>query len=200
MKIILATRNPSKVDQIKAFFNDLVDIEINTMEEIGIEGEAIEDGGTLEENAIKKATFVNKKINGEYWSMADDTGLYINALNGEPGIKAARWAGETASTEEITNYTLEKLKDSIDRSAYFKTAAVLISPEGKEYIFTGDVFGKLLDSPRGEPQPKMPYSCIFIPDGHDKVWAEMETNEENAISHRGKAFIQVVEFLNNYSR
>ncbi len=195
MKIILSTRNPSKADQIKGVFHD-DRFEIITLTEAGIEGEVIEDGNTLEENATKKAMFAYEKAKGE-WVMADDTGIFINALEGAPGIKAARWAGENATTLDIMNFTLKNLEGSLDRSAYFETVAVLVSPEGEKYVFSGRADGILLEQPRIEPQPSMPYSPLFQPNGYDKTWAEMTIDEENAISHRGKAFIQVKDFLLN---
>lgn len=194
MKILLSSTNPSKAIQIKALFEN-PDIGVVTLREVGIEGEAIEDGSTLEENARKKAIFALEHAPEGYWVMADDTGIFINALSGEPGIKSARWAGEDAKTEEITTYCLKRLEGVSDRSAFFETVVVLISPKGEEYVFSGKVTGKLLGTPRVPPQPKMPYSSLFIPDGSDKVWAEMSTEEENAISHRGKAFRQVVAFM-----
>lgn len=191
MNIILSTRNPSKAEQIKAVFVGLP-ISVFTLSEAGIEGEAVEDGDTLEKNAMKKALFAHRP--GQ-WSMADDTGLFIGALNGRPGVYAARWAGETALTDEITAYTLNQLKGVTDRSATFSTTVALVSPVGEQKFFTGEVRGKLLETPRCKPQPKMPYSPLFMPDGSDKVWAEMTVEEENAISHRGKAFRLVREYL-----
>ncbi len=193
MKIILSTRNPSKAVQIKGVFND-DGFNIVTLDEVGIDGEVIEDGVTLEENATKKAVFAHEKSGGE-WVMADDTGIFIKALNGEPGIKAARWAGEDATTLDIMNFCLEKLKGSADRSAYFETVAVLISPTGEKHVFSGRADGILLEYPKVDPQPSMPYSPLFKPNDSDKVWAEMGIDEENEISHRGKAFKQVKEFL-----
>jgi XTP/dITP diphosphohydrolase len=93
------------------------------------------------------------------------------------------------------NYTLKQLDGATDRSAYFETVVVLISPNGEKNIFTGKVDGVLLETPVAEPQPKMPYSPLFIPNGSDKVWAQMSVEEENKISHRGKAIAQVVAFL-----
>jgi XTP/dITP diphosphohydrolase len=191
MHIILATRNPSKADQIIAIFAGLP-VTIQTLAEAGIEGEAVEDGVTLQENALKKARYAHRL---GLWSMADDTGLFIKALNGRPGIHAARWAGETATTDEITQYTLNQLAGAVDRTATFKTVAALVTPAGEAVLFSGEVQGKLLDVPRTRPQPKMPYSPLFIPDGSDRVWAEMTTEEENAISHRGKVFRQVYQYL-----
>lgn len=194
MNIILSTTNPSKAEQIRAFFTNS-EIKIKTLSEAGIKGEAIEDGDTLLENAKKKAKFAREHSGGTSWVMADDTGIFITALNGEPGVKSARWAGEGVSTESITEYCLNRLRDVTDRSATFKTVAVLISPSGSCYSFEGEVKGRLLEKARVRPQPKMPYSPLFVPDGTDKVWAEMTVEEENTISHRGKAFRQVVQFL-----
>ncbi len=126
MKIILSTRNPSKAEQIREIFRGS-SFPILTLADIGIEGEAVEDGTTLEENALKKALFAHERA-PQLWTMADDTGLFIEA-------------------------------------------------------------------PRVKPQPKMPYSPIFMPDGENQVWAEMTVEYENSISHRGKAFRQARVFL-----
>jgi XTP/dITP diphosphohydrolase len=194
MNIILSTRNPSKALQINTIFQD-TPIEIVTLDEANIEGEAVENGKTLEENAVKKALYAFEKSDGSSWVMADDTGIFIPSLNNEPGVISARWAGENATTKEITDYCLKRLEGENDRSAIFRTVVSLISPIGEQYLFTGEVAGKILEVPRCEPQPKMPYSPLFMPDGTNKVWAEMTTEEENKISHRGKAFRQVVEFF-----
>jgi XTP/dITP diphosphohydrolase len=193
MKIILSTRNPSKLEQIKAMFTNS-SIEVVTLDEAGIDGEALEDGSTLEENAFKKVMYVKDRATIPFWIMADDTGLYINALNGEPGIHAARWAGNI-STDDITKHTLQQLEGKIDRSAVFKTVVCLLSPDEKILYFEGAVNGHLAEAPKTKPQPKMPYSPLFSPEGTDKVWAEMTVEEENERSHRGKAFRQVVAFL-----
>jgi len=192
MTIILSTRNPTKAVQIQAIFADSP-ISILTLADAHIEGEGIEDGTTLEANAFKKALFAQEKSG--LWGMADDTGLFINALQGKPGVYAARWAGETATTDEITLYTLKQLEGVTDRSAIFETVVAVVSPEGKEYFFSGKVHGKLLKAPRTKPQPHMPYSPLFVPDGSDKVWAEMTVEVENSLSHRGIAFRQARDFL-----
>ncbi len=175
-----------------------MDLNILTLDEAGIEGEAVEDGDTLEENACKKAQFAMEHSNGGAWTMADDTGFFINALNGLPGIKAARWAGDNVTTEEIMQHTLMALEGSEDRSAEFKTVAVLLPPDGEVLTFTGSVEGHILLAPRVQPQPMMPYSPIFVPNGFGKCWAEMDVEEENIISHRGKAFRKVRLFLQRF--
>tara|TARA_B100000508_G_scaffold104314_2_gene82650 strand:- start:1007 stop:1603 length:597 start_codon:yes stop_codon:yes gene_type:complete len=194
MEIILATRNVSKAAQIKDVFAG-TPINVLTLDEVGIEGEAVEDGSTLEENAFKKIGHAAAQRPGS-WIIADDTGIFIDALDGQPGIRAARWAGDV-STEEIMNFTLGKL-DGIPfekRTATFRTLAAVIDPDGNRYTFVGELPGNILEAPAKECQPHMPYSAIFMPDGHDKTWAEMSITEENAISHRGKAFGAAREFL-----
>lgn len=194
MDIILSTRNPSKAEQIKAVFSGM-DVSILTLSEAGIEGDAIEDGATLQENALKKARFAHELAPLKQWTMADDTGLFIWALNGEPGIRAARWAGENVPTEQTTDYCLKRLKGVADCRARFETVVAMISPERTEHFFVGSAHGSILEVPRVPPQPKMPHSCLFVPEGQERCWAEMTVEEENAISHRGIAFGKVRAFL-----
>lgn len=193
MKIILSTNNPSKVEQIKAVFKDS-SISVLTLAEAGIEGGGIEDGTTLEENALKKAMFVHQACPSA-WSMSDDTGIFINALKGAPGVHTSEWSGGNKETEQFTQWILKQLENFSNRSAIFRTVVAIVSPEGKQYFFIGEVHGKILRAPRIKPQPQMPYSSIFMPDETDKVWAEMTIKEENKISHRGKAFRQARQFL-----
>jgi len=195
MEIILSTRNRSKVEQIKEVLAGLP-VLVLSLDEAGVEGEVNEDGTTLEENALKKALFATRQ-SGK-WAIADDTGLFIDAWGGKPGIHAARWAGGGLSTEEIMHRTLKKLEGlpMEERTASFKTCAVITSPDEKQTcFFTGTVRGKILTKPRTTCQPNMPYGAIFVPDGQDKTWAEMSTEEENSISHRGEAFRQVRQFF-----
>lgn len=194
MRIILATRNQSKIEQIKPMFAGLP-LVVASFADAGVLGEAVEDGTTLTENALKKARFAHEKT-GE-WAMADDTGLFIGALGGAPGIHSARWAGEGKKTEEILAFTLAVLKrvPLSRRGATFRTVAALISPEGGETLFAGSVSGALLEHSRMPRQPGMPYSSIFLPDGSPKVWAEMSVAEENEVSHRGKAFRAMRDYL-----
>jgi XTP/dITP diphosphohydrolase len=196
MKIILSTGNPSKALQIGAVFAGS-NIEVLTLADVGILEGSPEEGDTVEANSRQKALFAWEKTGKKHWTMADDTGLFIDALDGAPGKDAALWAGEVTPGEKTMHFTLEKLLSVPHdlRSATFMTVATLVSPDGEAIIFTGEVRGKLLDTPRAECQPKMPYSPIFVPDGHEKTWAEMTTEEENAVSHRGKAFSQVREYL-----
>ncbi len=193
MKILLSTRNPSKAEQINAIFQD-TGLAVVSLADAGIEGEGVEDSDTLEGNALRKAYFAHGQA-ADLWSMADDTGLFIDALAGRPGIKAARWAGEDATTDEITAYTLMSLKGAANRGATFKTVVAVVSPAGYWSLFRGQVRGIILEAPRVRPQPKMPYSPIFMPEGETLVWAEMTVEHENRVSHRGMAFRQARDFL-----
>lgn len=190
MDIILATRNPSKVKQIKQIFDGSRFI-IRTLEDAGIKGEAIEDGETLEENALKKARYAYEACGKKYWTMADDTGLFIEALGGEPGVHSAYWGGHHLTKAEILEYCLKRMNGVTNRRATFRTVVALISPEGKEKIIEAEACGTLLEAPRVAFQPGMPYSALFVSDGETKSLAEMTVEEENTISHRGKAFREV---------
>jgi len=196
MNLILSSRNQGKIEQIKPVFAGLP-LTVLSLSDAGIEGEAVEDGTTLEQNAKLKATYAWQ---ARKWSMADDTGIFIDALGGQPGVYSARWAGKDKTTAEITAHTLEKLRHVLpnDRGATFRTVAVLIDPDGHVRQFSGEVRGTILPSQRCEPQKGMPYSGIFVPEGTGKVWAEMTVEEENKISHRGKAFAKVRRFFEEY--
>src|SRR3989338_5231959 len=194
MRVILATKNKSKIAQIGGIFVG-TPFHVVGLDEVGVEGEASEDGDTLRANALIKARFAWEKTHD--WSMADDTGLFIDALSGAPGLRAPPGAGQTESTEEILAFTLAAIAHVplARRTATFRTVAALVSPDGNELFFSGSIPGILLMSPRTACQPNMPYSSLFIPEGSEKVWAEMDTKEENDISHRGKAFRQLRDFL-----
>ena len=186
-KIILSTQNPSKALQIETLLSD-GRFEVVPLGSLGITDEVVEDGETLEANATKKALFGLEKTG--ICSIAEDTGLFIDALDGRPGIYAARWVGHGATTEEIVAHTLKELHEVplSQRTATFKTVAVAAFPDGTITVCEGSVAGAILEQPRSTPQPGMHYSILFQPEGRDKVWAEMTTEEQNAISHRGQAF------------
>lgn len=194
MRLIFATHNPEKVKEIKAILRGL-DFEVASAEEAGVMEEAVEDGQTLEENALKKARFVAEKT-GE-WAVADDTGIGIDALGGEPGVYSARYAGVGASAEELVRFVLGKISHVPEeaRTATFTTVVALVSPKGEHWTFEGKVAGRVAGVPRGTPRPRLPYDVVFIPEGHARTFAEMTDVEKNAISHRGKAFRKFKEFL-----
>ncbi|PIS42741.1 MAG: non-canonical purine NTP pyrophosphatase, RdgB/HAM1 family [Candidatus Kerfeldbacteria bacterium CG08_land_8_20_14_0_20_40_16] len=194
MKLIFASHNPGKVKEIKELLREL-DLEVLSANEAGITEDIVEDGKTLEENALKKSRLVAEK-SGE-WAMADDTGLFIKALDNAPGVHSHRWAGENTSDRDLIDYTLGKLKGipKEERKAYFKTVVVLYTPEGRNWIFSGKVKGQIAEEPTGKPRSKLPYDLIFIPKGEKRTFAEMSDKEKNSISHRGVAFKKLKEFL-----
>jgi XTP/dITP diphosphohydrolase len=192
MKIIFATHNQGKLKEMREL---LPGFEVMGAEEAGVFEDVIEDGQTFAENALKKAQFVVKKTG--QWAVADDSGICIEALGGAPGIMSARWA---ESDEDKINLTLEKLKDvpEKERGAWIEAALALVSPDGRVWIFDGRVDGQIAFEPRGENRKKLPYDKIFIPAGHDKTFAEMTAAEKHILSHRGRAFRKLKEFLDNF--
>ena len=195
-KIIFASNNAGKIKEMQDILSD-VEIPILSAREAGIEEEAEENGKTFFENAWKKADLITQKT-GE-WAVADDSGLCIEALNGEPGIFSARWAGEGKGDWDLVNYALERMKQVPDgqRRAWFESAVVLISPAGEYWHFTGRIYGIITHSPQGDMRTHLPYDLIFIPDGYNITFAQMSGEEKNNLSHRGEAFRRISEFIKN---
>ncbi len=194
MQLVFATHNPGKVTEMRAILAGLP-MEIISADEAGAPEDVIEDGVTFAENALKKARFVSQRTGK--WAVADDSGLSIDALDGAPGVFSARWAGEGATGEQLVTYTLNELQGVPEhrRTAWFETAAALVSPDGQEWTFSGRLDGMIPLSPRGTPRERLPYDVIFIPEGHTRTFAEMTDEEKNSLSHRGDAFRQLKEFL-----
>ena len=169
--------------------------DVTSADEAWVFEDVVEDGQTFAENALKKAQFVARETG--QWAVADDSGICIAALDGAPGIMSARWA---ESDDDKINLTLEKLKDipEKERHARIEAALALVSPDGREWVFDGRVDGQIALEPRGENRKKLPYDRIFIPKGHDKTFAEMTAQEKHILSHRGKAFRKLKEFLDNF--
>jgi len=194
MKLIFATRNIGKIKEMREMLKDLK-VEVISMEEAGVKDEVVEDGNTFEENALKKARFVAKRT-GE-WVVADDSGICIDALDGAPGIYSARWGGGGKSTEEVVQFTLAKMKNVADnkRGALFVSVAALTAPDGRVWIFMGEIRGQIATESRGTPRPHLPYDLVFIPKGRTRTFAEMSDAEKNSMSHRGRAFAKLKEYL-----
>lgn len=193
-KLIFATHNPGKVIEMRQLLSDLK-IEVLSADEAGVTQDVVEDGQTFEANALKKAQFVASQTG--QWAVADDSGVSIDALDGRPGVFTARWAGEGTGDEGLIRYTLEQLKDVEEdrRGASFHSVVALVSPDGKKWTFEGVVEGSIVLSPRGTPRKKLPYDVLFCPIGHNQTFAEMPDEEKNILSHRGKAFRKLREFL-----
>lgn len=190
MKLVFATNNKHKLGEIK---QTLVNkFEILSLSDINFNEEIPETHQTIEENATEKSFYIydRYKIN----CFADDTGLEIDALNGEPGVYSARYAGENCSFEDNMNKVIEKLDGVENRKARFRTVISLIL-EGKEYKFEGKVEGEILKNKIGVDG--FGYDPIFRPDGYSETFAEMSIELKNKISHRGLAVKKLIEFLNN---
>ncbi|MFV0507377.1 MAG: non-canonical purine NTP diphosphatase [Bacteroidales bacterium] len=188
MKIVFATNNPNKLRELQQIVGDK--IEIISLSEIGCSEDIPETQPTIEGNALQKARYVKEKYG--YDCFADDTGLEINALNGEPGVYSARYAGEQKSAEDNIKLVLHKLVDIDNRSARFVTVIALVF-NGKEHTFEGEVRGSIMTEQHGESG--FGYDPIFKPEGYDITFAEMDKNTKNEISHRGKATQKILTFL-----
>ncbi len=188
MQLVFATHNNHKVAEIKPLLPPA--IKVSTLNEIGITDEIPETADTIEGNAILKARFVYNKLKCNCF--ADDTGLEVDAINGEPGVYSARYAGEGKSANDNIEKLLGKLKGASSRSAKFKTVIAAII-DGKEYIFEGIVHGIISELKMGEQG--FGYDPVFVPDGYMISFAQMKLEEKNKISHRGLAVKKFAEFL-----
>ena len=188
MKIVFATNNPNKIAEIK----DLLpcEIQILSLKEINCNDELPETQNTLEGNAVQKAEFVF--TNYSYNCFVDDTGLEVEALNNEPGVYSARYAGELCSSEDNMQKVLQKLEGENNRKAKFRTVIALIL-DGNKSLFEGECKGEITKEKVGEKG--FGYDPIFRPLGHKKTFAQMSKQEKGAISHRGIATRKLVEFL-----
>ena len=197
MKLIFATHNQGKLKEMRALLAGLP-YEVLSAQQAGVADEVEEDGQTLEQNALKKAHSVAKQTG--QWAVADDTGLFIEALNGRPGVRSARWAGESRDEQTMIDFTLRQLIGipAKQRGAFFESVIALVSPAGKELILRGKVTGKILETPRGTIRPHLPYDCLFLPLGSELTFAEMSDEKKNSMSHRGNAFRQLKEYLNTH--
>jgi XTP/dITP diphosphohydrolase len=194
MKIIFATHNPGKIKEMREILKGL-DVEIVSADDAGVTEEIVEDGKTFEENALKMAKFVAEKT-GE-WVMADDSGICIDALGGEPGVCSARYAGDGVRGEDLVKFILGKIAHvpEENRTATFTTVVALVAPTGDHWFFEGKIFGRLADLPRGAGRDHLPYDTIFLPEGESRTFAEMTDVEKNKVSHRGQAFRKLKNFL-----
>lgn len=189
--LIFATNNNNKIQEIRSILDG--DTQIIGLREAGIITDIPEPHPTLEENAREKSTFIFKITNSDCFS--EDTGLEVFALNGEPGVKSARYAGDENDSQKNIEKLLNKMSTINDRIAQFRTVISLIV-NGKEFQFEGICKGIITETPRGDKG--FGYDSVFIPDGIDKTFAEMELTEKNKYSHRKKATSKLIDFLNNY--
>lgn len=187
MRIVLASSNEHKVKEINAIVSNM-GIEF-ILPPLGFD--PIEDGETFEENSLIKAKEAWKL--GKTWTLADDSGLCIDALNGAPGIHSARYA-ETPQAR--IDRVLDEMKGVKNRSARFKCCMTLLNPQGEvAYTYTGVCEGSIVETQRGANG--FGYDPIFLVEGTDKTMAELSEDEKNEISHRGRALKEVIKYLAN---
>ena len=188
MRIVCASANPHKVEELARLLPTWVDL-VARPSDIG---DLVEDAPTLEGNAIIKAVEIAN--HASEWAISDDTGLEVEALNGAPGVRSARFAGEHATDAENRALLLAKLDGVTNRSARFRTVVALVSSKGDIHFVGGECIGTIAESERGDSG--FGYDALFIPtDGDGRTFAEMTGAEKDAVSHRGRALAQVPELL-----
>ncbi len=193
MTLIFATNNQHKVDEIRNVLGQ--NLEIITLKEAGIDVDIPEPHDTLEANASGKSAFIFELTGTACFS--EDTGLEVAALNGEPGVKSARYAGEDRAFDANIEKLLSNLSGKRDRSARFRTVISLLI-DGTETLFEGICNGKIISEKRGTQG--FGYDPVFIPEGSDRTFAEMSLTEKNQYSHRKRATEKLVAFLNSYQQ
>ncbi|MFT6815571.1 MAG: XTP/dITP diphosphohydrolase [Sphingobacteriales bacterium] len=186
-KLVVATNNAHKLDEIRSKLSSL---EVLSLKDIEFFEEIPEDGDTLEANSLQKAKHIHDRYKLDCF--ADDTGLMIEALNDEPGVYSARYAGPNCSFQDNMDKVLSKMQREENRKAKFVTCICLIL-NGKTHYFKGEVEGEILQVPAGKDG--FGYDPIFKPLGFKETFAQMSMEQKNQISHRGRAVQKLVDFL-----
>ncbi len=188
MKLIFATHNKNKAKEVRSLMPAF--IELLSLDDINFHTEIEENANTLEGNALLKAKTIFEKTGINCF--ADDSGLLVDALNGAPGVYSARYAGHQKSDEDNMQKLLHELKDKVNKNAHFKTVMALII-DGKEYLFDGKIEGKIISEKLGSNG--FGYDPIFVPDGYNETFAQLDSETKNKISHRAKALKKLLDFI-----
>lgn len=188
MQLVFASNNKNKILEIQSMLPDT--LKILSLEDIGCFEEIPETAETIEGNAILKANYVTQKYGFDCF--ADDTGLEVDSLNGEPGVFSARYAGEQRNADDNMNKLLEALLDKKNRKAQFKTVMAL-NLNATQYLFTGLAAGEITLEKSGNLG--FGYDPIFRPEAYQETFAQLPLELKNKISHRGKAILQLIAFL-----
>jgi len=188
MELIIASQNQNKLVEFKKILGDKINL--FSLSDIGLNQEIPENEKTIKKNAMFKAKFVNTQTGKNVF--ADDTGLEIDSLNGEPGVYSARYSGVERNSDKNIELVLTKLKNKSNRNSRFKTIISLIL-DGKSVNFEGVVEGKITEEKRGSNG--FGYDPIFQPNGYASTFGEMSLNEKNKISHRSIAINKMVQYL-----
>lgn len=192
MRLCFATNNEHKLTEVRALLP--ASIELVNLQAIGCHDELPETRDTLTGNARQKAEYVWEHY--QTACFADDTGLEVNALGGAPGVYSARYAGSQRSAADNIAKLLQDLPPGADRSAQFRTVIALVLPSGEWQEFHGVVDGRIVEEARG--QAGFGYDPVFQPSGHTATFAEMSAKQKNSLSHRGRAVMQLIEFLGQH--
>ncbi|MFV5695754.1 non-canonical purine NTP diphosphatase [Flavobacterium sp. LB3P122] len=188
MQLVFASNNKNKILEIQSILPET--IKILSLESIGCHEEIPETADTIEGNAILKANYVTR--NYGYDCFADDTGLEVDSLNGEPGVFSARYAGEQRDADDNMNKLLNALLGKNDRKAQFKTV-IALNLNGEQHLFTGIARGEITLEKTGNQG--FGYDPIFKPEEYQETFAQLSLDIKNKISHRGKATLQLIDFL-----
>lgn len=195
-KILVATHNHGKFRELMEVLHDLP-FEFVSLEDESIFEDVEENGETFEANAIIKAEFF-AELSG-LPTIADDSGLHVDALAGELGVKTRRWgAGPNASDKEWLDYFLDRMATERNRKAEFVSVVAFAFNNNETLTFRGECLGQILDKPSTEIEKGIPLSSVFLPDGKDKVYSAMNKNEKNEISHRGLAIKKCHAYLREF--
>ncbi|MES2514077.1 MAG: non-canonical purine NTP diphosphatase [Bacteroidota bacterium] len=190
MQLIFATHNKNKLKEVKSLTSDHIDV--LSLDDIHLFEEIEETSLTIEGNALLKAKTIYQQT--QINCFADDSGLLVDALNGEPGVYSARYAGEQKNDNDNIEKLLQELSGKENRNAHFKTAIALVIGS-KEYLFEGIINGKIIAEKKGTDG--FGYDPVFIPDGYTETFAQMSSETKNAISHRSIAVKKMIAFLNS---
>ena len=180
--LVVATRNRGKINEFRSFLSGF-DVEIRSMDDFGPIPQPVEDGGSFEENAYKKASHTAKMLG--FPALADDSGLVVESLGGEPGVYSARYAGAGATDEANNRKLLSAMEGMANRKAAFKCVISIAVPLGPALTYEGSCEGEIAPGPRGENG--FGYDPVFYYPPLEKTFAEMTAEEKNAVSHRGRA-------------
>lgn len=188
MNIVFATNNKNKIKEVQALIPDY--IKLLSLEDIGCLEDVPETQPTIKGNALQKANYIKEHYN--YDCFADDTGLEVTALNGDPGVFSARYAGPQRNADDNMNKVLLNLKDKKNREAQFKTV-IALQLNGALKTFTGICEGSIIETKQGNHG--FGYDPIFMPKGYNSTFAEIDLEVKNKIGHRGKAVTELINYL-----
>lgn len=204
MRLIFATYNPGKMDEVRQL-GEQFGIDVVSLTDVGAQADFAETGTTFEENAKLKLAQAQAAMpaNAEDWVAADDSGVMIDALNGEPGVKTRRWIGREMTDQEIIDYTLERMKPvpNAERSAHFKSVVAMGKAGQQPLTFEGDLDGSVLLTPDKDTQPQegFPFRQIFFVPEANLTMGQLEAAppEKRVLTHRQRAFAKAFRYLND---